>query len=133
MERIKQVIDIGEEEEHRFLGCHYSSFERKAGVVEDLLKQHPSYHQRPHLTKEDCNGELPKRTVDRERIVKGKMYDMTDFADQCVDTFCALGNIEKSSITPVKTPFIDESTDPREWVVEVEKDSETEDASVNRN
>ena len=53
---LKQVIDMGaEEEEHRFLGCHYSFFECKVGVVEDLLKQHLSYHQRPHLTKEDCN------------------------------------------------------------------------------
>ena len=92
-----------EEEEHRFLGCHYSSFECKAGVVEDLLKQHPSYHRRPHLTKEDCNGEVPHWTIDRERIVKGKMYDMSDFVDQCVDTFWALGNIHKSSIRPVKT------------------------------
>ena len=112
---LKQVIDMGEEdEEHRFLGCHYSSFESKAGVMEDLLKQHPSYHQRPHLTKEDCNGEVPNWTVDRERTVKGKMYDMTDFVDQCVDTFCALGNIDKSRLKPAKTPFIDESKDPRE-------------------
>ena len=69
---LKEFIDMGEEEKHRILGCHYSSFECKAGVVEDLLKQHPSYHQRPHRTKEDCNGELPNWIIDLEKVVKGK-------------------------------------------------------------
>ena len=73
---------------------------------------------------------MPNWTVDRERIVKGKMYDVTDFVDQCVDTFCALGNIDKSSLKPARTPFIDESKDPREWVIEVERDSEAEDTST---
>ena len=133
-DELKQVIDMGEEEEeHRFLGCHYSSFECKAGEVEDILKQHPSYHQRLHFTKEDCNDEVPIWTIDRDRIVKGKMYDMTDFVDQCVDTFCALGNIVKSSIKPAKTPFIDEPKGPKDWVVSVEKDSESEDKSEHRN
>ena len=31
--------------------------------AEDLLLQHPSYHTRPHLTKEDCNGFIPKWTI----------------------------------------------------------------------
>ena len=89
---VKAVIDIGtEDDEHRFLGCKYSTFECKAGEVEELLKQHPSYHQRPHLTKEDCNGDVPNWMVDRNRTVRGKMYDISDFVDQCVDTFCALG------------------------------------------
>ena len=58
--KLKGVVDMGEEEpEVRFLGCKYASFTCTASCVQDILVQHPAYHKRPHLTKEDCNGEFP--------------------------------------------------------------------------
>ena len=114
------------------MGCKYFTFECKAGEVEELLKQHPSYRQRPHLTKEDCNGDVPNWMVDRNRTVRGKMYDMSDFVDQSVDISCAMGKIDKDSLKPAETPFTDESNDPRDCVISVEKDSKTEDDSENR-
>lgn len=113
-EELKSFIDMGEEEpESRFLGCNYTNFTCTAAQVEDILKQHPSHHRRPRLTKEDCNGELRTWTVNRETKVKGKVYDMKDFVDQCVDAFCELGPVPKSSLKRVKTLFFDESKDPR--------------------
>ena len=81
--RLKAVIDMGEEEpESRFLGCKYASFSCTAANVQDILVQHPVYHKRPHLTKEDCNGHFPDWVIDPKRVVKGKTYDMQDFVEQ---------------------------------------------------
>ena len=115
------------------MGCKCSNFSCKASEVTDILKQHPSYHQRPHLTKEDCYGDFPKWSIDPNKIVKGKTHDMQDFVEQCVDTFCIFGNISKDSLEMVKTPFIDESKDPKDWEIILEKDCENEDDSLNRN
>ena len=40
------------------------------------------------------------------------MYDMQDFADECVKTFCALSGFHRDKLRPAWTPFIDESKDP---------------------
>ena len=64
--KLKAVIDMGEEEpEASFLGCKCTDFTTcSAFQVQDILLQHPAYHRRPHLTKEDCNCELPEWIVD---------------------------------------------------------------------
>ena len=65
--------------------------------------------------------------------MKGKTDDMQDFVEQCVDTFCIPGNIPKESLKNVKTPFLDESKDPKDWEIILERDCENEDDSPNRN
>ena len=63
---IGSVIDMEPEvEDERFLGCKVTSFKATAADVKTLLEQHPSKHRRPHLTKEDCNGDFPNWTYDQ--------------------------------------------------------------------
>ena len=74
--------------------------------------QHPTKHLRPHLTKEDCNGFIPDWTIDENKIIRGNIYDMTDFVDQRVDKYCELPRIDKRRLPKAHTPFSDESNDP---------------------
>lgn len=126
---------MGEEEpEASFLGCKCTDFTTcSAFQVQDILLQHPAYHRRPHLTKEDCNCELPEWIVDPKTIVEGKAYEMEDFVDSCVDTFCELAKVPKSSLKKAVTPFIDDPKDPKDWEIQLGKDCERTDESPNRN
>ena len=74
---LRGAIHRGDEQvDERFLGCRYTDFAPTAVSVQDMLKQYPSYHRRPHLTKEDCNGNSPERMKDPKRNMKGRTNDM---------------------------------------------------------
>ena len=119
---LKAVTNIEEETAgERILGCRYTNFTCAAGAVQDLLLQHPLYHRRPHIAKEDCNGENPDWIMDPKRIIRGKTYDMEDFVEQCTDSFCELGLIDRVSLKKVPTPFLDGSNDRRRYKYDLEK------------
>ena len=57
---LKKVIVMGDEDvEERFLGCKHEDFSAKVSDLWPQLEYHPFRHLRPHLTKEDLNGEIP--------------------------------------------------------------------------
>lgn len=58
---LKGVIEISAEKvEERFFGCRYTNCRSTASSILDMLKQHPSYHRPPHVTKEDCKADFPE-------------------------------------------------------------------------
>ena len=67
---------------------------------------------RAHLTKEDCNGEIPSFSCKSEKHVKGRMCNMQDFVEECIVTFCDLSGIDRKRLKKSPTPFIDEGKDP---------------------
>ncbi len=96
---LRAVIELGPEaSEERFLGCEHESFECNSGKVRHLLELHPSYHPRPHLTKEDCNGESAKISVSVHKKVREKDYNMQNFVEQCVDSYCDHAKFDKGNL-----------------------------------
>ena len=69
-QQLKELIVLdGIERDARFLGCDVHSFEATSGQLKELLEWHPSHHRRPHLTKNDINGEMPR--VDQRPKTEG--------------------------------------------------------------
>ena len=119
---IRKAIDMDKEEiGKRSLGCRYTNFTATAASVLDLLKQDPSYHKRPQLKKEDCNGEAPDWVIDPKRIVTGKTYDMKDFVEQCGDSLCELAEVQNKSLERAKNFILGESKGPKDWEIFAEK------------
>lgn len=119
------------ERDARFLGGDTKWFESTAGEMKEMLEWHPSYDRRPHLTKDDINGEISEWTIDPTRKVRGKVYDLQSFVDSCVGNYCELGNIAKSKLRTLDTPFIDETKDPSGFEIMVRVDAEHQDDSLN--
>ena len=101
-----------EVEDERFLGSQVKSFTGKVDEVKTRLDQHPTKHLRPHLTKEGCNGYIPKWTYDVNPKLRGKVYDMTEFVDLCMDRCRKLACTDKRELPKASTPCLDESNDP---------------------
>ena len=57
---------------------------------------------------------MPQWCVDPSRTVRGKIYNMEPFVDQCIENFCTLAVVDRSKLKKFQTPFIDESFDPTE-------------------
>ena len=120
-----------EEIEKRVLAFRYTNFTTTAANVQDFLRLHPSYRKHPRH-KEYCNDDLPDWIIDIKRIVRGKNYDVDDFVEQCVHSFCNVANVPIVSLKRAPTPFIDDSKDPKDWNIFLPRDAECEDQSPRR-
>ena len=129
-QQLGAVIVFGDvETDGRFLGCTTEPFETTAENVIELLEQHPSYHKRPHLTKDNCNGVYPAWTIDPKKKVRGTIYNMEDVMESCVANYCKLANIPVEKLKYAATPFMVESNDPCPLQRPVEEDAEHTDES----
>ncbi len=122
---LKAVIDMDDESyDGRFLGCEHESFESTTDVVHTLLESQPHKVPRENKNatdKEDDGEEAfnPNDLFDHADVppmtngkrVRGKIYNMEEFAAQCVEQFCELTGYKKENLHYVATPFIDESTE----------------------
>ena len=68
---------------------------------------------RTDTTRVDQGGvERPPYAYDTKRKVRGVVYAMQKYVDECITVYCEVTGTDPSKIKPAPTPFIDEALDP---------------------
>ena len=89
-----------------YLGCNQhptkttaEDVKRRLENISDLLPESPKGQPKPSA-----------------HAIKSIVYDMEGFIHQCVDRYCELAKIDKSTLKPVATPCLDDhQIDPSEF------------------
>ena len=99
--RVKLVTDEPSPPQ-RFLGVVQHYFEEPVEKLGYFLDHNPRVRGR----EAEVQKFVPKNP---KLLVRGYRYQMADFFGKAVDKYCAVSNIERSTLKKVATPFVDES------------------------
>ena len=60
--------------------------------------------------KTNCDGYVPTFVTDESRTVRGRVYDMQEFVEECVKTVCKLFGTDRARLNRAPIPFMNPKT-----------------------
>lgn len=86
----------------RSLCCYLEKFEVPCENVRSILQNNPALHPRG-----------PCEMRDGHKLVHGYRYNMEQYLDKVVNKYCALADVQRSSLKKVNTPFLNEGLEAK--------------------